>query len=191
MRLIPTLLVTLLVVGCTAERPTPPVAAAAAAPETPVSIAVPAVAEPVVTTPPAPTAVTTEVAPAEVPDTVLATIDAALAAAKIDPTKPKWRLNLPKPTVTPTYLPAKSYLWTLDTTAGRVVVLLDPAAAPQHVTSTIWLTRLGFYDQLAFHRVIKGFMAQGGCPLGTGTGGPGYTYGGEFLTKRRHDRPGL
>ena len=60
-----------------------------------------------------------------------------------------------------------------------------------HVSSTIYLTKLGFYDDLAFHRVITGFMAQGGCPLGTGTGSPGYSFGGEFDRSVRHDRPGL
>jgi cyclophilin family peptidyl-prolyl cis-trans isomerase len=60
-----------------------------------------------------------------------------------------------------------------------------------HVTSFIYLSRLGFYDGLAFHRVIPGFMAQGGCPLGTGTGGPGYKYSGEFSNDVKHDRGGL
>ncbi len=60
-----------------------------------------------------------------------------------------------------------------------------------HVSSTLYLTRLGFYDGLTFHRVITAFMAQGGCPLGTGTGGPGYQYAGEFDSGVKHDRPGL
>jgi cyclophilin family peptidyl-prolyl cis-trans isomerase len=60
-----------------------------------------------------------------------------------------------------------------------------------HVSSTIYLTKLGYYDGLAFHRVIQGFMAQGGCPVGRGTGGPGYEYDGEFDANVRHDRPGL
>ena len=64
-----------------------------------------------------------------------------------------------------------------------------PDIAPMHVTSTIFLTRKGFYDGLSFHRVIPGFMAQGGCPLGTGTGGPGYQYEGEFTVGVKHDKP--
>jgi cyclophilin family peptidyl-prolyl cis-trans isomerase len=53
------------------------------------------------------------------------------------------------------------------------------------------LTKKGFYDGIAFHRVIPGFMAQGGCPLGTGRGGPGYKYTGEFKPNVKHDRPYL
>ena len=60
-----------------------------------------------------------------------------------------------------------------------------------HVTSTVYLTKLGFYDDVIFHRVINGFMAQGGDPLGIGRGGPGYQYAGEFSREVSHDRRGL
>lgn len=60
-----------------------------------------------------------------------------------------------------------------------------------HVSSTIYLTRLGFYDDIRFHRVIRDFMAQGGDPLESGGGGPGYKYAGEFSPDVKHDKPGL
>jgi cyclophilin family peptidyl-prolyl cis-trans isomerase len=74
---------------------------------------------------------------------------------------------------------------------GAIKVKLMPKVAPMHVSSTIYLTRLGFYDGTIFHRVIPQFMAQGGDPLGRGTGSPGYKYAGEFDSKVKHDKPGL
>jgi peptidyl-prolyl cis-trans isomerase B (cyclophilin B) len=59
----------------------------------------------------------------------------------------------------------------LETTKGRVVIALRPDLAPGHVERIKTLARQGFYDGVAFHRVIEGFMAQTGCPHGTGTGG--------------------
>jgi peptidylprolyl isomerase len=59
----------------------------------------------------------------------------------------------------------------IDTTQGRVVIQLRPDLAPKHVERIKTLARQGFYDGIVFHRVIDGFMAQTGCPLGTGTGG--------------------
>jgi cyclophilin family peptidyl-prolyl cis-trans isomerase len=59
----------------------------------------------------------------------------------------------------------------LETTKGRVVIALRPDLAPKHVERIKTLARQGFYDGVAFHRVIEGFMAQTGCPQGTGTGG--------------------
>jgi len=61
-----------------------------------------------------------------------------------------------------------------DTTKGKVVIEMRPDLAPGHVAHIKKLVREGFYDGLSFHRVIDGFMAQGGCPKGTGTGGSNY-----------------
>ncbi len=99
-----------------------------------------------------------------------------------------WKLSLKKPDPM-IFDPAKDYFWVLETTKGTIKVKLLPQVAPMHVTSTIFLTNKGFYDNLPFHRVIPEFMAQGGCPLGTGTGGPGYQYNGEVDPKVKHDRP--
>ncbi|MBO4682560.1 MAG: peptidylprolyl isomerase [Bacilli bacterium] len=63
---------------------------------------------------------------------------------------------------------------------GKMKVELDGKAAPITVDNFVKLAKKGFYNGLLFHRVIRGFMIQGGCPLGTGTGGPGYTIKGEF-----------
>jgi len=62
----------------------------------------------------------------------------------------------------------------------KIVVEMDASAAPNTVKNFLWLANQGYYDGLIFHRVIKGFMIQGGCPQGTGTGGPGYCIRGEF-----------
>ena len=64
---------------------------------------------------------------------------------------------------------------------GKIVCELYPDKAPQSVRNMIALANKGFYDGLIFHRVISGFMIQGGCPKGTGTGGPGYCIKGEFF----------
>ena len=63
---------------------------------------------------------------------------------------------------------------------GKMVVELYPEVAPNTVNNFVSLVKSGFYDGLIFHRVIPGFMIQGGCPQGTGMGGPGYTIKGEF-----------
>jgi len=68
----------------------------------------------------------------------------------------------------------------LDLTHGRVVIRLRPDLAPRHVTRIKDLIAEGFYDGLKFHRVIKGFMAQTGCPDGTGMGGSGQNLPAEF-----------
>lgn len=63
---------------------------------------------------------------------------------------------------------------------GSFTILFDPSVAPNHVANFVSLARKGFYDGTTFHRVIPSFMAQGGDPTGTGTGGPGYTIKAEF-----------
>jgi len=117
-------------------------------------------------------------------------IDAFIASQDIDKSSSGWKTQLPKPPEAE-FDADKTYYWKLDTNVGPIKIKLMPDVAPMHVTSTIYLTRLGFYDDVRFHRVISGFMAQGGDPLGRGTGGPGYKYAGEFDPEVQHDRPGL
>ena len=100
------------------------------------------------------------------------------------------KTNLPKPPSL-SFDSDKTYFWNVETNVGSLKIKLMPEIAPYHVSSTLFLVELGFYDDLIFHRVIPGFMAQGGCPSGSGTGSPGYRYDGEFSTAARHDRPGL
>lgn len=74
----------------------------------------------------------------------------------------------------------KNPIVTFETTAGTITAELYPEIAPNTVNNFISLINKGFYDGLIFHRVIKGFMIQGGDPDGVGTGGPGYSIKGEF-----------
>ena len=71
------------------------------------------------------------------------------------------------------------YRVTIATDRGNIVMDLDPQLAPNSVNNFVGLARQGFYDGLTFHRVVPGFVIQGGCPLGTGTGGPGYKWADE------------
>ena len=116
-------------------------------------------------------------------------IDELIENAKIDKSRPNWRTTLSKPKQA-TFEPGKTYVARMQTSKGTVVIRLMPEVAPMHVTSFAYLARLGFYDGLTFHRVIPEFMAQGGCPSGTGTGGPGYKFDGEFSPKAKHDKGG-
>ena len=122
--------------------------------------------------------------------TAVDTIDRFITEQGVDNATRGWRTQLSAPPQAD-FDDAQTYYWDLETNVGKVTVRLMPEVAPMHVSSTIYLTRLGFYNDLKFHRVITEFMAQGGCPLGIGTGGPGYQYGGEFDSSVRHDRPGL
>lgn len=75
---------------------------------------------------------------------------------------------------------ANNYQVVLNTNHGRITLDLLPDVAPGHCANLLGLADIGYYDGLAFHRIIDGFMIQGGCPNGTGTGGPGYTINAEF-----------
>ncbi len=77
-----------------------------------------------------------------------------------------------------------------ETSKGTIRTDLYADQAPVTVANFINLAKRGFYDGLSFHRVIADFMIQGGCPLGTGTGGPGYRFEDEFDASLRHDAPG-
>ena len=80
---------------------------------------------------------------------------------------------------------------TIKTDKGDIKVNLFDDKTPLTVASFVNLARRGFYDGLTFHRVIDNFMIQGGCPLGTGTGGPGYSFEDEIADDVRHDRAGM
>jgi cyclophilin family peptidyl-prolyl cis-trans isomerase len=71
---------------------------------------------------------------------------------------------------------SKLYRTTIETDKGTIVADLDPQLAPNTVNNFVGLARKGYYDGLTFHRVVPGFVIQGGCPEGTGTGGPGYKF---------------
>jgi cyclophilin family peptidyl-prolyl cis-trans isomerase len=117
-------------------------------------------------------------------------IDDFIARSRIDKSKPDWKTRLPKPEQA-TFDKVSRYLLRVETNKGPIVIRLMPESAPMHVTNFAYLAKLGFFDGLSFHRVIKGFMAQGGDPLGNGRGGPGYQFAGEFKSGAGHDKPGL
>jgi cyclophilin family peptidyl-prolyl cis-trans isomerase len=73
-----------------------------------------------------------------------------------------------------------TYTATLETSCGEIVIALDPRRAPAAVNNFVFLAREGFYDGLSFHRVVAGFVIQGGDPEGTGQGGPGYVFEDEL-----------
>jgi len=109
-------------------------------------------------------------------DKAVAAIDAQVAANTVDKTADGWKTRLTKPTIV-TFDKAHKYYIRMVTSEGPITIHM--------------LVRMGFYDGIKFHRVITKFMAQGGCPLGTGMGDPGYTFNGEFNAAVKHDRPGM
>lgn len=133
-------------------------------------------------------------APAETKDVAvsadpIATIKKFIEEQKIDKTKDGWRTRLPKPPQL-TFDPKKTYYWVMETNKGTMKLKLRPDVAPMHVSNCIYLNTLGYYDTLPFHRVIKGFMAQGGCPRGKGDGSPGYTIKLEVSPNAKHSKDG-
>jgi cyclophilin family peptidyl-prolyl cis-trans isomerase len=83
--------------------------------------------------------------------------------------------------------PNKRYTAVISTSKGDITVALSPERAPNTVNSFVFLARNGYYDGLNFHRIIPGFMAQGGCPEGSGRGGPGYQFADELPAPGRYE----
>jgi peptidylprolyl isomerase len=130
----------------------------------------------------APTAAAFEAEPTAVAAPLAATAPAAAPAGQ------KQTYNAPPPM---TIDPKKNYTATFTTPRGDFVVKLRPDLAPQTVNSFVFLAKEGFFDGLTWHRVLPNFMAQGGDPTGTGTGGPGYHLPDEFTDKVKFDKPGI
>jgi cyclophilin family peptidyl-prolyl cis-trans isomerase len=82
---------------------------------------------------------------------------------------------------------AKSYSATMETSKGTMELFLDAAAAPKTVNSFVFLARWHYFDGIVFHRIIPGFVLQGGDPTGTGTGGPGYKFEDELPKPGRYE----
>jgi peptidylprolyl isomerase len=76
--------------------------------------------------------------------------------------------------------PSRRYTATMSTSMGDLVIALDAVQAPKTVNNFVFLAREGYYDGVIFHRIIQGFMCQGGDPTGTGRGGPGYKFADEL-----------
>lgn len=123
-------------------------------------------------------------------DPAVKQIEQFISEQQIDKQDDKWRTKL---TIPPKleFAEDATYYWVLNTTLGEMKFELFHKTAPMHTSSTVYLTKLGFYDSLTFHRVITDFMAQGGDPLGNGQGFPGYRYAGEFEPLVSHDQKGL
>jgi cyclophilin family peptidyl-prolyl cis-trans isomerase len=83
--------------------------------------------------------------------------------------------------------PSKSYTATMVTNKGTMTIALDPIAAPKTVNNFVVLARYHYYDDVTFHRIIPGFVIQGGDPQGTGMGGPGYRFEDELPKPGRYE----
>ena len=125
-------------------------------------------------------------------DPAVSAIDKFIKEQSVSTKKRGWRQTLSAPPKQE-FEQGADYLWHMETSEGPLTIRYLVDSTPMHCTAGIYLARLGYYDGLNFHRVIPGFMAQGGCPTGSGTGGPGFFMEGEFPKPgmRKHDRPGL
>jgi len=131
-----------------------------------------------------------EVAPSNAISQLETFIASRKETGRIDTEAAGWKLRLPKfPAVG--FDAGGTYRWILETSEGDITAELNHAAAPEHVRNTLYLSLLGYYDGLNFHRIIPGFMAQGGCPVGGGTGGPGYSLRLEVTREALHKGPGI
>jgi peptidylprolyl isomerase len=83
--------------------------------------------------------------------------------------------------------PAKRYTAVMDTSMGEITIALDAAAAPKTVNNFVFLSRYHYYDGIIFHRIIQGFVCQGGDPEGSGRGGPGYRFEDELPKPGRYE----
>jgi peptidylprolyl isomerase len=83
--------------------------------------------------------------------------------------------------------PQKRYTALMETSMGDLTIALDPVAAPKTVNNFVFLSRYHYYDGIIFHRIIKGFVCQGGDPEGTGRGGPGYKFEDELPKPGRYE----
>lgn len=114
-------------------------------------------------------------------------IQSQIAVGGISTQNEGWRHKLP-PYPELTFTGGRNYLWHLETSLGPITLLFFPDVAPRHVASFMYLAELGYFDGLDFHRVIPGFMAQGGSPP---QGGPGYNLPTVTNASVRHDRAGV
>ena len=120
---------------------------------------------------------------------VRACIAQGLEEGTITRTNANWRTKLPPfPEVE---FGAEALFLHLQTNRGAARIRLLPEAAPRHVANLMYLVELGFYDGMAFQFIRAGERVQTGCPIGDGTGTPGYTFSGEYASGRGHDKAGL
>lgn len=115
---------------------------------------------------------------------LIALIVSAPVAMAETPAKPAEPATATQPLAGVTLEKASNPVIRISTEKGDMLLELFPDVAPKHVEGMLTLTKKGFYNNLTFHRVVPGFVVQGGCPQGTGTGGPGYNLPAEFNSRK-------